>query len=117
MADRVRMKSKSTFDNPFIYNHEEVRLGRTTVQDGDEFSTEEEHAVKLEQVQLAERVSGDVSDRTDRQEKLIGTQKSAGNAVQTKRETNSAAPAPASGKPVITAGTVPPSDPSGATTA
>ena len=87
MADRVRMKSKSTFDNPFIYNHTKGREGSTTVQDGDEFSTEPEHAEQLEQTGLAETISGDVSDRTDRQQSLVGSQTSATGAIVTNRET------------------------------
>ncbi|MGY2732806.1 hypothetical protein [Sphingomonas sp. UYP23] len=91
MADRVRMKSKSTFDNPFIYNHSKERLGSTTVQPDDEFSTEPEHADQLKAVSMAETISGDVSDRTERQEKLKGTQTSAAGAIITNRS----APSPA----------------------
>lgn len=101
MADRVRMKSKSIFDNPFIYNHAKEREGRTTVQDGDEFSTEPEHAVQLEDGGLAEKISGDVSDRTDRQTALKGAQTSGTGAIITNRPasraaaTTPAAPTPA----------------------
>ena len=52
---------------------------------GDEFSTEPEHAEQLEQVQLAEKIAGDVSDRTERQEKLKGTQTSGTDAIITNR--------------------------------
>ena len=98
MAERVRMKSKSTFDNPFIYNHTKERLGSTTVQPNDEFSTEPEHAEQLKQVEMAETIEGDASDRTDRQEKLKGTQTSGTGAIITTRE----APKPAvATKPVV----------------
>lgn len=93
---RVRMKSKSTFDNPFIYNHEKAREGSTSVQDDDEFSTEAEHADQLEQNDLADKISGDVSETTERQEKLKGTQTSAGGAIITNRvDPKPAAPAKA----------------------
>ena len=87
MADRVRMKSKSTFDNPFICNHMKGREGSTTVQPDDEFSTEPEHAEQLKQVDMAETITGDVSDRTERQERLKGTQTSGTGAIITTRET------------------------------
>lgn len=74
MAERVRMKSLSTFDNPLVFNHAKEREGRTSVQPGDEFSTEEEHAVQLEQAKMAERASGDVSDRTEKQAMIKGAQ-------------------------------------------
>ena len=97
MADRVRMKSKSTFDNAFIYNHTKEREGRTYVQDGDEFSTEPEHAEQLEQAELAETISGDVSEATERQTALKGTQTTAPGAITTNRVNRpvAAAPAPA----------------------
>jgi hypothetical protein len=95
MGDRIRMKSKSTFDNPFIHNHTKDREGSTTVQDGDEFSTEAEHGEQLEQSGLAETIKGDVSTTTERQEALKGTQTSAAGAIVTNRAAKSAAAAPA----------------------
>ena len=85
MGDRVRMKSKSTFDNPFIFNHTKEREGSTTVQAGDEFSTEPEHADQLEQANPAEKIAGDVSERTERQQKLKGAQTSGTEAIITNR--------------------------------
>ena len=89
MADRVRMKSNSSFDNPFIYNHEKDREGRTFVQEGDAFSTEPEHGEQLFRSGLADKASGSVSDRTERQDKLKGAQTSADTlAVTTNRNVN-----------------------------
>ena len=105
MADRVRMQSLSTFDNPLIHNHAAEREGRTTVQDGDEFSTEEAHAVQLEQMNLAERTKGGVSDRTEKQAMIVGAQTpSPRPAISSQRKTDGSpiieAPAAAqSGKP------------------
>ncbi len=96
VADRVRMKSKSTFDNLFIHNHTEGRVGWTTVQDGDEFSTEPEHAEQLDQAGMAEKISGDVSATTERQAKLKGAQVSGTGAIITNRAAPQPAQAPAS---------------------
>ena len=89
-AASLWLKSKSTFDNAFIYNHTKEREGRTYVQDGDEFSTEPEHAEQLEQAELAETIKGDVSVATERQTALKGTQTTAPGAITTNRVAKSA---------------------------
>lgn len=96
MADRVRMKATNVFDNPFVYNHNKDREGRTFVQEGDEFSTEPEHAEELFRASMADKIDGEVSERDARQAMIKGAQTSADTtAITTTRK----APAAASSAP------------------
>ena len=97
LDDRVRMKAKTTFDNPLIsVSTKAGEAPRTTVQDGDEFTTHDEHARQLEQLDYAERISGATDDPTERARSLIGaqTQAESGIAFPT-RATTPAKPATA----------------------
>ena len=96
MADRVLMKAKSTFNNPLITvkrpepkEGEPVRraVDEHTVDEGDEFSTSEDHATQLEAGGLAERISGKAEAASERAQALVGAQTPTAGAIHQTRET------------------------------
>ncbi len=88
MSDRVRMKSKTVFNNPLIISHEsEPRADAHTVIEDDEFSTSEAHAIELEAAGFAERIKGDAAELSPEAEKLLGSQTSNNDAIASNRVT------------------------------
>lgn len=91
MSDRVRMKSKTTMNNPLIVSHADApRADAHTVIDGDEFSTSEVHAQELETLGYAERIPGDAVDLPEAGQRLLGAQTSNNDAIATKRAVKTA---------------------------
>ena len=77
MADRVRMKAKTVFNNPLITTHREdgdIRSDPHTVIEDDEFSTGEVHASELERLGFAERIEGEAAEASERAIMIAGAQ-------------------------------------------
>lgn len=89
LTDRVRMKAKTTFNNPLITVHRKKDAPVAdihTVDVDDEFSTHEEHAAELERAGFAERTKGEAAPASERAEQLQGSQLSAGGAIAANRK-------------------------------
>jgi hypothetical protein len=89
LTDRVRMRAKSTFNNPLISVHRSPDAPVAdihTVDVDDEFSTHEEHAAELERAGFAERTKGEAAPASERAERLSGSQISNGGAIASNRK-------------------------------
>ena len=89
-SDRVRMKAKTTFHNPIITTHPAkdavAHPDPHTVDDGDEFSTSEDHAAELERAGFAERTKGEAAPASDRATALAGSQSVGKGAIAGNRK-------------------------------